>query len=126
MFTATESAEFFVTDLAPGREFYNGALQLPVISETDTRVVFYIPDSRLILTLDENGAPPLSKTELAPANSFRLTLLVEDVDSAVFHLHRCGARIVTPVMESCGLWLCEVLDPYGNRIAIAQLNEIRS
>ncbi len=126
MFTATESAEFFVTDLSPGREFYGGALQLPVISESAGRIVFYIPDSRLALTLDEKGAPPLLKTEIAPANSFRLTLLVEDVDSAVFHLHRHGARFVSQVIESGGLWLCEVLDPYGNRIAIAQLNEIRS
>lgn len=125
MFTATESAEFFVTDLELGREFYNGALQLPVISETETRIIFHIPDSRLILTLDENGSPPLEKSAPAPLCRFRLTLLVEDVDSAVFHLHRCGARILTPVIESGGLWLCEVLDPYGNRIGIAQLNEIR-
>ena len=131
MFTTTEAVEFFVTDLAPGREFYAGALQLPVIAETADKIVFHIPDSRLILTLDADGASALEKGESAPAisrpaqSNFRLVFLVEDVDSAAFHLRRVGATIKTQIERENGLWIFEAQDPYGNRIALAQLNETR-
>lgn len=127
MFVSTEGYFLYVTDILPGREFYGRVLMLPVIDEKQGRVAFKIPGSRLVLIGDESGAPPLDSTEEPTGESpnAMLVLLVEDVDSALFHLDRAGVRFLSPIEDRDGLWIAEILDPYGNRIGIAQLNELR-
>ena len=132
MFCDIEGVVLYVTNLEPGRDFYSRILQLPVRSETQTRIAFHIPKTQLILELDANGAVPIApvKTHQSPIQAITdrrsaLALLVEDIDSAVFHLNRNGVQLLTPIEDRNGLWVCEIADPYGNSIAIAQLNEIR-
>jgi len=132
MFCDIEGVIFFVTDLEPGKEFYSRILQLPIRSETQIRIAFHIPKTQLILELEVSGAAPIApakshQSTIPPGTDRRsaLALLVEDIDSAVFHLNRNGVQLLTPIEDRNGLWICEIADPYGNRIAIAQLNEIR-
>jgi len=141
MFTETEGIIFHVTDLEPGRDFYGRILQLPIIRESDDRITFHIPQGRLVLTLDSNGAHPCLKykSNLDSPGGFKadsndakpspghatFVLLVEDVDTAAFYLNRQGVAFLTPIEARGGLWICEIFDPYGNRIGIAQLNELR-
>lgn len=129
MFADLEGFIFYVTELAAGRDFYLRVLQLPILKETESRIEFHIPRSRLTLIRDADGSEPncdnVDKCTADNPKRCALALLVEDIDTSVFHLHRCGVKFLTPIEERGGLWMCEIADPYGNRIAIAQLNEIR-
>ncbi len=129
MFADLEGFIFYVTELEAGLDFYSRVLQLPILNETSSRVVFHIPRSRLTLIKDVDGSEPnrynVDKFTVAAPKRCALVLLVEDVDTSAFYLHKCGVQFLTPIEERGGLWMCEIADPYGNRIAIAQLNEIR-
>jgi predicted enzyme related to lactoylglutathione lyase len=126
MFCNLEGLILYVADLAPGKDFYARVLQLPIRLDTPSCVVFHIPNAKLILKLDEEGAAP-SSSATQPHRSKRsaLALIVEDIDSTLFHLNKHRVPLLSPIEERGGLWVCEIEDPYGNRIAIAQLNEIR-
>ncbi|MEP0813706.1 MAG: hypothetical protein HRF49_03450 [bacterium] len=118
MFCATEGFLIRVADLAPARDFYGRILQLPLLVDTPERLVFHIPDGRIYVEYDPDAT--------APAGSgARPILMVEDIDSAVFHFSRCGVRFLSGIESRGGLWICEIADPYGNALAVAQSNEVR-
>ena len=128
MFVDLEGIIFYVTDYEAGKDFYSRILQLPKLKETESRVEFHIPRSKVILIKDANGCKPNFNNdgtlESEPKRN-ALALLVEDIDTSAFYLHKCKVRFLTQIEERGGLWMCEITDPYGNRIAIVQLNEIR-
>ena len=136
VFTATEGMIIRVTDLAPGRDFFGRVLQLKFLRENAESLVYKIPGSRLTLALDPDGAPQIpdanvwelrsdARGEAVSHCACTLVLLVEDIDTAVHYLNRHCVRFLSPIRESGGLWICEIADPYGNAIGIAQLNEVR-
>lgn len=111
----------FVHDLAAARQFYAGALMLPLRSENVQQgwLVFDLGGPQLVVERIDPDAP---EDEQVLAGRFTgLSLQVADIQAAHARLGAAGVYFSgAPERQAWGGWLATFEDPAGNSLQLVQ------
>jgi catechol 2,3-dioxygenase-like lactoylglutathione lyase family enzyme len=117
-----ESLILFVSDLAEAREFYIGALGLPVLFEDDIAVVAGDQSGRVVLHRNDRGHDDRGTF---PAGSgvggAAVRFTVEDPDACERDARAQGLPVVWPVQEAAWGRFLVLADPDGRSVVLAKM-----
>jgi predicted enzyme related to lactoylglutathione lyase len=104
----------FMHDLPRARDYYRETLGLKLLSEADGTVLFSIGGLRLSMRQYD---------QLTPAPNAVLYFGVANIDESYRQLVDRGAHILSAPQKVADtgiseLWMCEIADPEGNRLAL--------